>query len=745
MVDGSDGYEGGGSTDDFVVAPASGGGTIWGDTGNDVLAGGAGNDILDGDDGEDILIGGAGNDSLWASDGADEMYGGSGDDKFTVENTYAYGDIIDGGEGTDTLQNRNGSATPNASKDIRLDADTQINSIEVIDGAPGDGASMGIEMNVRLDGAGTFDLSSVTTLTDVDQIIGDTDAQNIDLSGLTSDADIDLGSGDDTVISGSGNDTITGGAGNDTIDGGSGTDTVTYAGNRSDYTITENSGVYTVLDNRTGSPEGTDTVNNIENFQFADGTIGIANISDNQAPTDITITSGSPTITTSAPGTAVVTGEIVRSTFDSSIDHWEITHNGGDLTIDVLAWSYNSGFLDSKIILYRDDGDGDYTLISENDDGAAGSDGSFGFLDSYISETGLASGTYILAIGNRDMSSAEALETESDYPNDWSSDGPYQITISGDATVSFAMDPDDGATKWGDPQNNAVVVDGTGGAGGDVIAASTVVATASGVDPDAGETFSYSLTDDAGGKFSIDSDGDISLVAEHDASSSFSDTVTVRTTDSGSLTYDEVIGIELGTNSDDTLSGSSNSDVVYGFDGVDTFHGSAGADVIDGGSGIDIVNYSNSSSAVTVNLTTGNNTGGDAEGDILTAIEYIIGSAHADNLTGDAGDNQIKGGIGNDFLVGSDGNDTFFFSEGHGTDTIDGGSGGSWTDSVYLFDSSGGSNLGTYGTDWTVSLTEGSISSQTSNQITLTQDADGTITLQDGSQVNFTDIEEINY
>lgn len=85
------------------------------------------------------------------------------------------------------------------------------------------------------------------------------------------------------------------------------------------------------------------------------------------------------------------------------------------------------------------------------------------------------------------------------------------------------------------------------------------------------------------------------------------------------------------------------------------------------------------------------------------------------------------------------------FQMGGGTDTINGGTGGGWTDTIQLFDASGSNNLGTYGVDWTVSLTEGTIDGQDANGLDLSNDADGTITLSDGLIVNFTDVERIDF
>ncbi|GKS64187.1 hypothetical protein YTPLAS72_14910 [Nitrospira sp.] len=67
-------------------------------------------------------------------------------------------------------------------------------------------------------------------------------------------------------------------------------------------------------------------------------------------------------------------------------------------------------------------------------------------------------------------------------------------------------------------------------------------------DPDAGETFSYSLTDSAGGRFAINaSTGEITVANGSllDYESSTTHNITVRVTDSGGLTYDEVLTIQV--------------------------------------------------------------------------------------------------------------------------------------------------------------------------------------------------------
>jgi hypothetical protein len=79
-----------------------------------------------------------------------------------------------------------------------------------------------------------------------------------------------------------GNDRIIGGGGTDTIYGGSGNDTVVLSGNVSDYTITAADNFFTLIDNRGGSPDGTINARGVENFEFADATVGASLLLDRE-------------------------------------------------------------------------------------------------------------------------------------------------------------------------------------------------------------------------------------------------------------------------------------------------------------------------------------------------------------------------------------------------------------------------------------------------------------------------------
>ncbi len=76
----------------------------------------------------------------------------------------------------------------------------------------------------------------------------------------------------------------------------------------------------------------------------------------------------------------------------------------------------------------------------------------------------------------------------------------------------------------------------------------TVIGTVTGTDPDAGDTKTYSFTDSAGGRFTINSSTGVITVADgsllnYEAATSHP--VTVRVTDSGGLTYDQSFTIQL--------------------------------------------------------------------------------------------------------------------------------------------------------------------------------------------------------
>ncbi len=145
-----------------------------------------------------------------------------------------------------------------------------------------------------------------------------------------------------------------------------------------------------------------------------------------------------------------------------------------------------------------------------------------------------------------------------------------------------------------------------------------------------------------------------------------------------------------GGSGNDTLTGGAGHDTLYGGDGNDLIDGGGGADSIhagdgndtvlydaedafvDGGVGNDTLDASGSGAGVTIDLVNGT----------YSAFETIIGSAHDDNLIGDASANIFNGGAGNDILKGNGDSDTFVLSDGN--DTIQDFEGADSTTSVLL-------------------------------------------------------------
>ncbi|MEM9063562.1 MAG: calcium-binding protein, partial [Pseudomonadota bacterium] len=168
------------------------------------------------------------------------------------------------------------------------------------------------------------------------------------------------------------------------------------------------------------------------------------------------------------------------------------------------------------------------------------------------------------------------------------------------------------------------------------------------------DSFAYKISDGAGGS-------DTAVA-----------TITINGSDPTAIVGTEGVDSLTGTGARDSIAALGDDDVIdpgAGSDDVDagagddTVLGGAGNDSMDGGPGSDTVSYAASNTAVTVELGS-SGSGGDADGDSLTGIENLVGSAFGDVLTGDGVSNVLTGLAGNDTLNG-----------GSGADTLDGGPG----------------------------------------------------------------------
>lgn len=136
----------------------------------------------------------------------------------------------------------------------------------------------------------------------------------------------------------------------------------------------------------------------------------------------------------------------------------------------------------------------------------------------------------------------------------------------------------------------------------------------------------------------------------------------------GSRFADSISG-NAGTN---RLSGGAGDDTLTGGGGIDWLIGGAGADTLVG-DGDDGARYAGSAAGVTIDLALQTASGAEADGDVLSGISRIEGSAHADTLLGDVAVNQLYGRAGDDVIDGAAGNDVI--RGGAGADQLEGGAG----------------------------------------------------------------------
>ncbi|MES2665079.1 MAG: calcium-binding protein [Pseudomonadota bacterium] len=115
-------------------------------------------------------------------------------------------------------------------------------------------------------------------------------------------------------------------------------------------------------------------------------------------------------------------------------------------------------------------------------------------------------------------------------------------------------------------------------------------------------------------------------------------------------------------------------DMQVGTGANDRFLGSSGADTIDGAGGVDMVDYSAATTGLRVDMAGVLANTGLAAGDVLIAVEGVVGGPGADSLSGSGWADVLIGGAGHDVLWGGAGQDTL--TGGDGDDLLQGGAGG---------------------------------------------------------------------
>ncbi|HEY8380944.1 MAG TPA: calcium-binding protein [Microvirga sp.] len=159
-------------------------------------------------------------------------------------------------------------------------------------------------------------------------------------------------------------------------------------------------------------------------------------------------------------------------------------------------------------------------------------------------------------------------------------------------------------------------------------------------DPTKDDTAQFQLLDDAGGRFTIDQQGNLLTTSKvlFDFELATSHNVTVRVTDKDGVVSDRVFAIAVqnvnpeifsGTNGNDTIFGGAEASTLRGFGGKDWLYGNDGKDTISGGSSDD----------------------------------RLFGGSGNDTLKGDSGNDRLYGGTGQDTMTGSSGKDRFYFDD----------------------------------------------------------------------------------
>ena len=260
-----------------VVTTGSGNDEVTGDVGDDVIQSGSGNDLIYPGAGNDYVDAGAGNDTIIGGQGAgDDIYiGGSGNDLINFFSSRS--DMVIDLREMDRSQYTSSNFATYASLGALL-SNPPLPAPSMSPNTPtgyADGQDTNVDALIGIERVFGGQGNDIIHGSDVDnELVGA--PGNDEVHGHAGDDTIYGGPGIDKLFGGAGNDLLSGGANDDTIDGGTGFDTITLSSESSDYTISRApvAGYYTIVDNG-GNSEGTDTITQVEEITFDDGTFGL--------------------------------------------------------------------------------------------------------------------------------------------------------------------------------------------------------------------------------------------------------------------------------------------------------------------------------------------------------------------------------------------------------------------------------------------------------------------------------------
>ncbi len=674
-----------------TITTGSGADIIDGGTGDDTITSNGGNDIIIGGNGDDIISAGAGADMIRGGEGSDSIAAGDGDDVIvvagtTTANQYNATDISNpAGSGTDlsslvSLADLNGRTVSEVASGESIDGGAGNNTLFVYGTVDLTGMTLTNVMTLIVNSDVTLTPEQIAQFTTIDgdgnsvinivvaqgsgEVILDLSATNVsDISAINIQGDITIIIDDFEDLSGvrfihAGDDDnivfkINGGEDATTINLTpifeifSKIDTIDL-GNNVTLTIGEshtvgNLGLTSIVGSGTVIANTVEIINALENIVFGDGINSDPII---QFPL-FSFTEGATTLLT-RDDFAIADADDADSALSirvSDIGHGYFEKDGVTVTEFTLQ-----NVADGLVSFVHDGGEiAPGFKIAVKDDEAGATYG-----------TALSAGIEFSNINDTPVAGEDTAVTDEDN----------EIIIS---PLSNDIDPD------GDSLS-IVAINGVS------IEMGVALGLPSGatVTLNADQTLSYSPNGAYENLYDGISDEDSFTYTIEDTSSAES-TSTIQITINGvseviyGTANNDIISGDGGDNflfgegGNDILSGLLGNDTLEGGQGNDQLVGGAGADSLDGGDGIDIISYSLSPGSVQINLDLGTALGGDAQGDNISNIENVRGSALADTLIGDNNNNQLYGMGGNDTIFGGGGFDNIWGDAGD--DKIEGGGG----------------------------------------------------------------------
>jgi Ca2+-binding RTX toxin-like protein len=581
--------------------------TIWfaATAGNDSILGTPGTDSINGVDGNDTLDGLGGPDSLLGSAGEDSIVGGAGNDTLRGGGG---GDTVTGGDGNDNIAGNSGadSLVGGVGNDTLA-----YDSFASGDPASIQGAQVDLLAGTAIDNWGNADsisgFESVVGTSAADTLSGGNGNdsffgadQHDSISGLAGNDNLSGGFGNDTLDGGPGDDFLRPFDGSDSIIGGPGFDNVGYNGDTGPIAATVTAGT-----------DGQDAI--ITSALGADTATGIDAIEGTAAGDTFTVTSaasGGIQLRGFAGADTIASALTDRTTLVLADYRVSAATQGAHVDLQAER-AFNDGFGSQDVLIniaiVRGTDFGDTLLGTDLNDrfrGRGGNDsmdGRGGTGD--VLDYGQAASGIVADLVNGIVQDGEGgADTVANFED-------IYATIGADSILGS------GASEVFRPFGGADTVDGGGGSSDRL---SYIIQTTGLSTPPPAPV---GVVVDLVGGTALDPWGDTDIIA----------------------------GIER-------VTGTALADSIVGGAEANRFNGRGGDDTLNGGRGGDFAEYGNAASGVAVNLTDGTAQDGEGGADTLISIENVIGSAHADTLTGVSqrgrATSDLRGGAGDDLLTG---------------------------------------------------------------------------------------------